>query len=100
LDNRPLTVAEFMSEARAALAVGVSEESLAVVGRRLSEVSQQSGFLPDAELTRMHGSDSTATVLQTDPDGLTLVLGLFSAKQETADPRSQLMGHRVCRARQ
>lgn len=31
----------------------------------------------------MHGSDSTATVLQTDPDGLTLVLGLFSAKAET-----------------
>ena len=54
-----------------------------MVGRRLSEVSQQSGFLPDAELTSMHGSDSTATVLQTDPDGLTLVLGLFSAKQET-----------------
>ena len=72
-----------MSEARAALAVGVSEESLAVVGRRLSEASQQASFLPDAELTSMHGSDSTATVLQTDPDGLTLVLGLFSAKEET-----------------
>jgi hypothetical protein len=72
-----------MSEARAALASGINEESLAAAGHRLSEVAQQPGFLPEAELQSMHGSDSTATVLQTHPDGLSLVLGLFSAKQET-----------------
>ena len=66
-----------------ALANGVSDQSLAAVGRLLSAASQQMDFLPDAELKSMHGSDSTATVLQTDPDGLTLVLGLFSAEHET-----------------
>jgi hypothetical protein len=40
------------------LASGISEESLTAVGRRLSEASQQPGFLPEAELQSMHGSDS------------------------------------------
>jgi predicted metal-dependent enzyme (double-stranded beta helix superfamily) len=81
--SQNLTVAEFMSQARSALAGGVTKASLAVVAQRLSEVSQAPDFIPAAELKTMHGSDSTASVLQTDADGLTLVLGLFSPKAET-----------------
>jgi 3-mercaptopropionate dioxygenase len=76
-------VADFMVEARKLLAGGVTERSLNEVGSLLSKASREPGFVPDLEMKRMHGTDSTAVVLQTDPDGLTLVLGLFSPKQET-----------------
>jgi predicted metal-dependent enzyme (double-stranded beta helix superfamily) len=83
MSSPAVTVAEFMSDARIALEGAVTEESLMAVGRRLSEVSQAPNFIPAVELKTMHGSDSTATILQTDADGLTLVLGLFSPKAET-----------------
>ncbi|HYM67236.1 MAG TPA: hypothetical protein VEW68_08100, partial [Patescibacteria group bacterium] len=41
------------------------------------------GFLEAVEMRPMHGGDSEFDVLQSDPDGLTLVLGRFSAAEET-----------------
>lgn len=76
-------VADFMTEAHSLLAGGVTEESLNAVGVLLAESSRDPGFIPEREMKQMHGTDSTAVVLQTDADGLTLVLGLFSPKQET-----------------
>src|SRR5712691_7821252 len=76
-------VADFMAQAGEILARGITEQSLNAVGRLLSKASREHGFIPRFEMRRMHGSDSTAVVLQSDPDGLTLVLGQFSAKQET-----------------
>lgn len=72
-----------MAEARKLLAGGVSEHSLTEVGSLLAKSSSRPGFIPEVQMKQMHGTDSTAVVLQTDPDGLTLVLGLFSPKQET-----------------
>jgi predicted metal-dependent enzyme (double-stranded beta helix superfamily) len=76
-------VADFMARAREVLAAGVNERSLDAVGRLLSEVSREPGFVPHTEMKSLHGSDTTSAVLQTDPDGLTLMLGRFSAKEET-----------------
>ncbi len=76
-------VSEFMSRARELLAEGVNERSLTAVGRLLSEVSREPGFVPQTEIKSLHGGDTTSAVLQTDPDGLTLMLGRFSAKEET-----------------
>jgi predicted metal-dependent enzyme (double-stranded beta helix superfamily) len=76
-------VADFMVKARALLAGGVTDESLTAVGRLLSEVSRDPGFIPQTEMRSLHGSDATSAVLQSDPDGLTLMLGRFSPKEET-----------------
>jgi predicted metal-dependent enzyme (double-stranded beta helix superfamily) len=76
-------VADFMVRARAMLADGVDERSLNAVGRLLSEVTREPGFIPQTEMKSLHGSDTTSALLQTDPDGLTLMLGKFSAKEET-----------------
>lgn len=76
-------VADFMVQAREMLAGGVTEGSLNKVGALLSKSSRDPGFVPDLEMKRMHDTDSSAVVLQTDLDGLTLVLGRFSDKQET-----------------
>ncbi len=72
-----------MSTARELLASGVNEASLNAVGRLLSEVSREPGFIPKTEMRSLHGGDTTSAVLQTDPDGLTLMLGKFSPKEET-----------------
>src|SRR2546421_8857691 len=76
-------VADFMERARDILAGGVDEKSLDAVGQLLSDVSREPGFIPAAEMKSLHGSDTTSAVLQTDPDGLTLMLGRFSPKEET-----------------
>lgn len=76
-------VADFMVQARQLLAGGVTEKSLDAVGSALAEASREPGFIPDVHMKQMHGTDSTAVVLQSDPDGLTLVLGSFSPQQET-----------------
>src|SRR5205823_14000183 len=76
-------VADFMARARDLLAGGVTEESLSAVGRLLSELSREPGFIPKAEMKSLHGGDTTSAVLQTDPDGLTLVFGKFSPQEET-----------------
>ncbi len=76
-------VAEFMTTAREMLSAGVTEESLNAVGRLLAESSREPGFVPPTQMASLHGSDTTAAVLQTDPDGLTLMLGRFSANEET-----------------
>jgi len=72
-----------MERARDILAGGVDEKSLETVGQLLSDVSREPGFIPAAEMKSLHGSDTTSAVLQTDPDGLTLMLGRFSPKEET-----------------
>jgi len=77
------TVAGFMTEARAMLAGGITKASLDRVGKRLAEVGRQAGFVAGADMQAMHGGDSSFEVLQTDPDGLTLVLGRFSADDQT-----------------
>ncbi len=72
-----------MERARDILAGGVDEKSLETVGQLLSDVSREPGFIPAAEMKSLHGSDTTSAVLQTDPGGLTLMLGRFSPKEET-----------------
>ena len=76
-------VADFMTKARALLADGVDERRLSMVGALLAEASQRPGFVPDAEMRSLHGGDSAFTILQTDADGLTLMLARFSAEEET-----------------
>jgi predicted metal-dependent enzyme (double-stranded beta helix superfamily) len=76
-------VAAFMAEARALLSAGVTHEALDAVGRRLAETGLQKRIVAAGEMRNMHGGDSEFIVLQTDPDGLTLVLGRFSAREET-----------------
>jgi predicted metal-dependent enzyme (double-stranded beta helix superfamily) len=76
-------VAGFMAEARMLLADGITEESLNAVGRLLAQVGLEPGFVPEGEMRSLHGGDSTVTVLQSDPDGLTLMLGRFSPLAET-----------------
>jgi predicted metal-dependent enzyme (double-stranded beta helix superfamily) len=76
-------VADFMAEARDVLAPGVNEERLLEVGRRLAQASREAGFVDAAGMRTLHGGSSTSTILQTDPDGLTLMLGSFSPTEET-----------------
>jgi predicted metal-dependent enzyme (double-stranded beta helix superfamily) len=77
------SVARFMAEARTLLAQGITRESLDAVGRRLAQSGLEPGFVPGAEMRSLHGGDSSFTLLQSDPDGLTLMLARFSAKEET-----------------
>lgn len=65
------------------LSDGAGDESRDAVGALLARMSAEPGFVPDAEMKSLHGGDSTFTVLQTDPDGLTLMLAKFSALEET-----------------
>ncbi len=76
-------VADFMSRARDLLDRGAGETSREAVGRLLAEASRKPGFVPDAEMKSLHGSGSTFTILQSDADGLTLMLASFSASEET-----------------
>lgn len=77
------SVTDFMVEARSLLAAGLDSKTLTRVGELLATSFARSGFSPEASLRAMHQSDSSASVLQSDPDGLTLVLGEFSAAAET-----------------
>jgi predicted metal-dependent enzyme (double-stranded beta helix superfamily) len=77
------TVAAFMSEARALLAGGVTEERLRAFGARLAEAGRQEGFVRESEMKQLHASHSAFTVLQSDTDGLTLMLARFSPTEET-----------------
>jgi predicted metal-dependent enzyme (double-stranded beta helix superfamily) len=76
-------VAEFMAKARELLAGGVTEASLQAVGRLLSESSREPGFVTEGEMRSLHGSESSFTLLQSDPDGLTLMLSRFSPDAAT-----------------
>lgn len=77
------TVSDFMTEARGLLARGITEHNLDAVGRLLSEASREPDFVPATEMAGLHGGDSSFTLLQSDPDGLTLMLARFSAVEET-----------------
>lgn len=79
-------VAEFMARARELLAGGAGnadDASREAVGELLAAESCRPGFVPDAEMRSLHGGDSTFTILQSDPDGLTLMLAKFSPLEET-----------------
>jgi predicted metal-dependent enzyme (double-stranded beta helix superfamily) len=76
-------VADFMSRARELLASGAGDANRDAVGRLLSEESRKPGFVPDAKMRSLHGGDSTFTILQSDSDGLTLMLARFSPHEET-----------------
>jgi predicted metal-dependent enzyme (double-stranded beta helix superfamily) len=76
-------VADFMARARELLASGVDEKTLDHVGRLLAEESQQPGFVQEADMKTLHGGDSSFTLLQSDPDGLTLMLARFPPHEET-----------------
>ncbi|HKV86627.1 MAG TPA: hypothetical protein VJT78_01370 [Candidatus Dormibacteraeota bacterium] len=77
------TVKEFMAKARELLAGGVTDESLHAIGGLLAGSSGAPGFIPDTKMQTLHGGDSTFTILQSDPDGLTLMLSRFSPHSET-----------------
>ena len=72
-----------MARARELLSGGVTDASRDAVGRLLAESSREPGFVPDAEMRSLHGGDSTFTILQSDSDGLTLMLAKFSPDAET-----------------
>ena len=63
-----VSVADFMAQARELLRAGPNTKSLHQVGILLAEASAKPGFIPEVEMHRLHGGDSTFTVLQTDPD--------------------------------
>ena len=72
-----------MAEARTMLADGVTEDSLRAVAERLAEAGRDPAFVPASEMKQLHGGSASATILQSDPDGLTLMLGRFAAGEET-----------------
>jgi predicted metal-dependent enzyme (double-stranded beta helix superfamily) len=76
-------VADFMAEARDLLAGGVTEDRLLQVGQKLSAASREPGFVDEGNMRRLHGGESSFTILQSDPDGLTLMLARFSPHEET-----------------
>jgi predicted metal-dependent enzyme (double-stranded beta helix superfamily) len=76
-------VGAFMTEARALLEPGVTQSSLEAVGRRMAELGRTRDFAGESGLRALHGGSSTSTILQSDPDGLTLMLGSFSDAEET-----------------
>ena len=65
------------------LAGGVTVDRLLKVGERLSAASREPGFVDESNMRMLHGGDSSFTLLQTDPDGLTLMLARFSPDEET-----------------
>jgi predicted metal-dependent enzyme (double-stranded beta helix superfamily) len=76
-------VADFMAEARDLLAGEVTEDRLLQVGQKLSAASREPGFVDEGNMRTLHGGDSSFTILQTDTDGLTLMLARFSPHEET-----------------
>ena len=65
------------------LAGGVTEASLREVGQLLARSASSPGFVQEGEMRALHGSESSFMLLQTDPDGLTLMLSRFSPDEET-----------------
>jgi predicted metal-dependent enzyme (double-stranded beta helix superfamily) len=78
-----MTVREFMARAEGILSGRVIAEKLTVVGRLLATAAREPGFVPEAELRGLHGGDSAATLVRVERSGLTLMLGRFSAREET-----------------
>jgi len=76
-------VADFMVRARELLAGGVEEHRLKAVGRLLAEASHEPGFITETEMRTLHGAGSSFTLLQSDPDGLTLMFSRFLPDEET-----------------
>jgi predicted metal-dependent enzyme (double-stranded beta helix superfamily) len=79
------SVTRFMHETQALLArEGIAEPSLRDVGKRLSELAREPDLISEAELSPLHGSDATVTVLYSlGADALTLLLARFPASAPT-----------------
>ena len=65
------------------LAGGIDSQSLEAVGRLLAEESRKPGFVTEGAMQRLHGSESSFLLLQSDPDGLTLMFSRFSPDAPT-----------------
>ena len=72
-----------MARARELTAGGVDEAVLQRLGELLSASSRAPGFVPDAEMRTLHGSQASFSILETGDGGLTLMLARFSAEAET-----------------
>lgn len=79
--QRAAGVAEFMAQARAVLSAGVSKERLDEVGRLLAASSGEPGFVSESGMRELHGGSASFTILQTDDDGLTLMLARFTPSE-------------------
>ena len=79
--QKTASVAEFMSQARAVLAGGAGKEKLEEVGRLLSASSREPGFVSESGMRELHGGSASFTILQTDDDGLTLMLARFTPSE-------------------
>ena len=79
------SVPQLITDAHAVLArTGATETALRELGALVARLAAVPGLIPERELTAMHGTDSTATVLHSDgTDGITLVLAQFSDQEET-----------------
>ena len=62
---------------------GVRDNILKQIGKELAKASREPGFVPEAEMRALHGSESSFTILRSDPDGLTLMYSRFSPVAET-----------------
>jgi 3-mercaptopropionate dioxygenase len=76
-------VAGCMARARELLAAGADEASLDAVGHLLAEAAREPGFITEGEMRSLHGAESSFTILQSDPDGLTLMLSRFAPDAPT-----------------
>ena len=72
------TVADFMVEARSMLAGAITRNKLDDVGRLLAASSAEPGFVSETGMRELHGGSASFTILQTDDDGLTLMLARFT----------------------
>jgi predicted metal-dependent enzyme (double-stranded beta helix superfamily) len=60
----------------------VTEQHLHDVGALLARASREGGdFLSESDMSALHHGTATFTVLQTDPDGLTLMLARFTPEE-------------------
>ncbi len=79
------SIEQFIADAQATVAsTGVTESGLRAIGERLRRLSETQQLLPSSEMTSMHGTESTVTVLHSEgPEGLTLVLAKFTDQAPT-----------------
>lgn len=77
------SISRLIADARAILANGVNEASLADVGSRMAQAASDPTLVADVDMHSLHGGDSSFTILHTDANGLTLMLAQFSPDEET-----------------
>jgi predicted metal-dependent enzyme (double-stranded beta helix superfamily) len=78
-----VSVASFMAEARELLGGDATDKNLAAIGELLAAVSRVPDFVQEGDMRALHGGSASFTILQSDPDGLTLMLARFRRDEET-----------------